>query len=150
MNPFTVSGCNVTGSRAKGMGNQTQTGFIKDATVHCDGWNIFRELFVACRFAQQPDSKSMETLLFLFPQFNYMAQKEEAYFKMLGPEDLQAPKMKEDSSRLVFSFLVQECVILSPSFSECFCLCHFLWCNFVSQVQGRSNSSSHSQDVSEQ
>ncbi|CAK6952205.1 regulator of G-protein signaling 18 [Scomber scombrus] len=41
----------------------------------------------------------METLLFLFPQFNYMAPKEEAYFKMLGPEDLQAPKMKNDTSR---------------------------------------------------
>ncbi len=31
-----------------------------------------------------------------------MATKEEAYFKMLGPEDLQAPKMKDDSSRLVY------------------------------------------------
>ncbi|XP_049454246.1 regulator of G-protein signaling 18 [Epinephelus fuscoguttatus] len=41
----------------------------------------------------------METLLFLFPQFNYMAPKEEAYFKMLGPEDLHAPKMKDDTSR---------------------------------------------------
>ncbi|KAM9322120.1 regulator of G-protein signaling 18 [Pholidichthys leucotaenia] len=41
----------------------------------------------------------METLLFLFPQFNYMAPKEEAYFKMLGPEDLQAPAMKDGSSR---------------------------------------------------
>ncbi|KAK2822103.1 hypothetical protein Q5P01_022168 [Channa striata] len=28
-----------------------------------------------------------------------MAPKEEAYFKMLGPEDLQAPKMKDDTSR---------------------------------------------------
>lgn len=42
----------------------------------------------------------MEALLFLFPQFNYMAPKEEAYFKMLAPDDLQSPKMKEDSSRL--------------------------------------------------
>ncbi|XP_060940316.1 regulator of G-protein signaling 18 [Limanda limanda] len=40
----------------------------------------------------------METLLLLFPQFNYMAPKEEAYFKMLSPEHLQAPKMKDDSS----------------------------------------------------
>ncbi|XP_055359859.1 regulator of G-protein signaling 18 [Betta splendens] len=40
----------------------------------------------------------MEMLLFLFPQFNYMAPKEEAHFKMLGPEDLQAPKMKDGSS----------------------------------------------------
>ncbi|XP_037315305.1 regulator of G-protein signaling 18 [Pungitius pungitius] len=41
----------------------------------------------------------MEALLFLFPQFNYMAPKEEVYFKILGPEDLQAPTMKDDSSR---------------------------------------------------
>uniref|UniRef100_A0A8C7XK38 Regulator of G protein signaling 18 n=1 Tax=Oryzias sinensis TaxID=183150 RepID=A0A8C7XK38_9TELE len=41
----------------------------------------------------------METLLFLFPQFTYMAPKEEAYFKMLGAEDVQAAKMKDDSSR---------------------------------------------------
>ncbi|XP_068605396.1 regulator of G-protein signaling 18 [Brachionichthys hirsutus] len=41
----------------------------------------------------------METLLFLFPQFSYMAPKEEAYFKMLGPDDSQAPKMKDDNSR---------------------------------------------------
>ncbi|XP_004079135.2 regulator of G-protein signaling 21 [Oryzias latipes] len=41
----------------------------------------------------------METLLFLFPQFTYMAPKEEAYFKMLGAEDAQAAKMKDDSSR---------------------------------------------------
>lgn len=53
----------------------------------------------------------METLLFLFPQFNYMAQKEEAYFKMLGPEDLQASKMKDDSSGLVFSDLIWEGVV---------------------------------------
>ncbi|KAK5614573.1 hypothetical protein CRENBAI_018527 [Crenichthys baileyi] len=41
----------------------------------------------------------METLLFLFPQFNYMAPKEEAYFKMFAVEDFQSPAMKEDSSR---------------------------------------------------
>ncbi|KAJ4937010.1 hypothetical protein JOQ06_001594 [Pogonophryne albipinna] len=41
----------------------------------------------------------METLLFLFPQFNYMAPKEEAYFKMFGPQHSQAPKMKDDFSR---------------------------------------------------
>ncbi|XP_034039694.1 regulator of G-protein signaling 18 [Thalassophryne amazonica] len=40
----------------------------------------------------------METLLFLFPQFNYLAPKEEAYFKMLGPDDLQTPKMKDNSN----------------------------------------------------
>uniref|UniRef100_A0A667YCD9 Regulator of G protein signaling 18 n=1 Tax=Myripristis murdjan TaxID=586833 RepID=A0A667YCD9_9TELE len=42
----------------------------------------------------------METLLFLFPQFNFLAPKEEAYFKMLGPEDLQTPRMKDDTTRL--------------------------------------------------
>ena len=61
---------------------------------------MFGKLFVACRFTRSTLC-SMETLLFLFPQFNYMARKEEAYFKMLSPEHLQAPKMKDDSSRLV-------------------------------------------------
>ncbi|KAM3866019.1 regulator of G-protein signaling 18 [Diretmus argenteus] len=42
----------------------------------------------------------METLLFLFPQFNFLATKEEAYFKMLCPEDLQTPRMKDDTARL--------------------------------------------------
>ncbi|XP_071773757.1 regulator of G-protein signaling 18 [Centroberyx gerrardi] len=42
----------------------------------------------------------METLLFLFPQFNFLAPKEEAYFKMLGPEDLQTARMKDDTTRL--------------------------------------------------
>ncbi|XP_037537530.1 regulator of G-protein signaling 18 [Nematolebias whitei] len=41
----------------------------------------------------------METLLFLFPQFNYMAPKEEAYFKMFAVGNLQTPAMKENSSR---------------------------------------------------
>lgn len=54
----------------------------------------------------------MEALLFLFPQFNYMAPKEEAYFKILSPEDLQAPTMKDDSSRLVCETL----------FSSVFCV----------------------------
>lgn len=36
----------------------------------------------------------METLVFLFPQLNFFAPKEEAYLKMLGPEDLLAPRMK--------------------------------------------------------
>lgn len=31
-----------------------------------------------------------------------MAPKEEAYFKMLGAEDAQAAKMKDDSSRSVW------------------------------------------------
>lgn len=30
-----------------------------------------------------------------------MAPKEEAYFKMFGPQHSQAPKMKDDFSRLV-------------------------------------------------
>ncbi|XP_076001023.1 regulator of G-protein signaling 18 [Genypterus blacodes] len=42
----------------------------------------------------------METLLFLFPQFNFLAPKEEAYFNMLGTERLQAPTMKDDTTRL--------------------------------------------------
>ncbi|XP_077415348.1 regulator of G-protein signaling 18 [Vanacampus margaritifer] len=41
----------------------------------------------------------METLVFLFPQFNFMAQKEEAYFKRLDPQDGQKATMKADSSR---------------------------------------------------
>uniref|UniRef100_A0A4W5NX47 Regulator of G protein signaling 18 n=1 Tax=Hucho hucho TaxID=62062 RepID=A0A4W5NX47_9TELE len=41
----------------------------------------------------------METLVFLFPQLNFLAPKEEAYFKMLGPEDLLAPRMKASNSR---------------------------------------------------
>ncbi|XP_077377049.1 regulator of G-protein signaling 18 [Festucalex cinctus] len=41
----------------------------------------------------------METLVFLFPQFNFMAQKEEAYFKRLDPQDGPEPTMKADSSR---------------------------------------------------
>ncbi|CAB1325834.1 unnamed protein product [Coregonus sp. 'balchen'] len=42
----------------------------------------------------------MEACVFLFPQFNFLAPKEEAYFKMLGPEDLKAPRMKDSNSRL--------------------------------------------------
>ncbi|XP_077581234.1 regulator of G-protein signaling 18 [Stigmatopora nigra] len=41
----------------------------------------------------------METLVFLFPQFNFMAQKEEACFKRLRPRDKQEPTMKADKSR---------------------------------------------------
>ncbi|XP_057714370.1 regulator of G-protein signaling 18 [Corythoichthys intestinalis] len=41
----------------------------------------------------------METFVFLFPQFNFMAQKEEAYFKSHGPRDKQEPTMKADKSR---------------------------------------------------
>ncbi|KAM4604962.1 regulator of G-protein signaling 18 [Polymixia lowei] len=42
----------------------------------------------------------MEMLIFLFPQFNFFAPKEEAYFRMLVPEDLQKPRMKDDTTRL--------------------------------------------------
>ncbi|XP_033839079.2 regulator of G-protein signaling 18 [Periophthalmus magnuspinnatus] len=41
----------------------------------------------------------METLLFLFPQFNYMAPKEEAYFKTLRPQDFLPVTMKEECGR---------------------------------------------------
>ncbi|XP_072297292.1 regulator of G-protein signaling 18 [Eucyclogobius newberryi] len=41
----------------------------------------------------------MKTLLLLFPQFNYMAPKEEPYFKTLGPQDFLPATMKEESSR---------------------------------------------------
>ncbi|XP_051944615.1 regulator of G-protein signaling 18 [Hippocampus zosterae] len=41
----------------------------------------------------------METLVFLFPQFNFMAQKEEAYFKRLDPQHRQEPTMKADGNR---------------------------------------------------
>ncbi|XP_067108874.1 regulator of G-protein signaling 18 [Osmerus mordax] len=44
----------------------------------------------------------METLVFLFPQLNYFfAAKEEEYFKMLGPEDLQAQRMKDKNTSAV-------------------------------------------------
>ncbi|XP_020318865.1 regulator of G-protein signaling 8 [Oncorhynchus kisutch] len=42
----------------------------------------------------------METLVYLFPQLNFFAPKEEAYFKMLCPEDLLAPRMKASNFRL--------------------------------------------------
>lgn len=65
----------------------------------------YDELFVASSLLLTLKNR-METLLFLFPQFNYMAQKEEAYFKMLVPEDSQAAKMKDDSSGFVESRLI--------------------------------------------
>ncbi|KAM7379003.1 hypothetical protein PAMP_004583 [Pampus punctatissimus] len=93
MKLFAVSGNTITGSKAKGMGNEMRARFKKDVVVHRMSylWPVTSH----ARYRQN----SMETLLFLFPQFNYMAPKEEAYFKMLGPEDLQAPKMKDDTSR---------------------------------------------------
>ncbi|KAJ8390443.1 hypothetical protein AAFF_G00103780 [Aldrovandia affinis] len=41
----------------------------------------------------------MQTFVFLFPQMNFSAQREEAYFKMLGPDDLLVTGAKEDKSR---------------------------------------------------
>lgn len=78
-----------------------------------DGWSsnscsrffFYSELFVASSLFLTLKNR-METLLFLFPQFNYLAQKEEAYFKMLVPEDSEAAKMKDDSSGLVDSRLI--------------------------------------------
>lgn len=43
-----------------------------------------------------------------------MAQKEEAYFKMLVPEDSQAAKMKDDSSGLVDSRLIWSLLNCAP------------------------------------
>lgn len=63
----------------------------------------------------------METLLLLFPQFSYTAQKEEVYFRMLGPGATQAVKMKDDSNRLAVlrpifcvdcSFLRMNCLVV--------------------------------------
>lgn len=59
--------------------------------------------------------------LFLFPQFNYMAPKEEAYFKMQGPEDLPASKMKEATNRWV------------PEAPSCFFCCFFFLRPFLIQ-----------------
>lgn len=55
-------------------------------------------------------SSSMETLLFLFPQFNYMAPKEEAYFKTLGPQHLLPARMKDETSRLVSGWYCLRCL----------------------------------------
>ncbi|KAL6489938.1 hypothetical protein MHYP_G00002830 [Metynnis hypsauchen] len=41
----------------------------------------------------------METFVFLFPQFNFSAPKEEVYFKMLGETELRASRMKDSNSR---------------------------------------------------
>ncbi|KAG5847429.1 regulator of G-protein signaling 18 [Anguilla anguilla] len=42
----------------------------------------------------------MQTFVFLFPQLNFSAPKEEAYFKMLGPDDLRVTGDNENKSRL--------------------------------------------------
>ncbi|KAJ8274484.1 hypothetical protein COCON_G00091090 [Conger conger] len=41
----------------------------------------------------------MQTFLFLFPQLNFSAPKEEAYFKMLGPDDLTVKGTNENTTR---------------------------------------------------
>lgn len=41
----------------------------------------------------------MQTFAFLFPQLNFSAPKEEAYFKMLGPDDLPVARASENKSR---------------------------------------------------
>ncbi|XP_051557533.1 regulator of G-protein signaling 18 [Myxocyprinus asiaticus] len=41
----------------------------------------------------------MKTFVFLFPQFNFSAPKEEAYFKMLSEDELLACRMKETHLR---------------------------------------------------
>ncbi|KAI1882896.1 hypothetical protein AGOR_G00239620 [Albula goreensis] len=41
----------------------------------------------------------MQAFVFLFPQLNFSAPKEEAYFKMLGPDDLPVAGTKENKSR---------------------------------------------------
>jgi len=44
----------------------------------------------------------MKIFVFLFPQFNFSAPKEEAYFKMLSEDELLACEMKENHSRYSF------------------------------------------------
>lgn len=63
-------------------------------------------LQAACSFAQPTAQSDMETLLLLFPQFSYTAQKQEAYCRMLGPEASRALKMKDGSSGLVLLSLI--------------------------------------------
>lgn len=46
--------------------------------------------------------KSMKIFVFLFPQFNFSAPKEEAYFKMLGEDELLACRMKDTHLRYSF------------------------------------------------
>lgn len=48
--------------------------------------------------------KSMETFVFLFPQFDFSAPKEEVSFKMLGETVWRATRMKDSQSRYVFFF----------------------------------------------
>ncbi len=46
----------------------------------------------------------MKIFVFLFPQFNFSAPKEEAYFKMLSEDELLACRMKETHLRYSFCF----------------------------------------------
>lgn len=44
----------------------------------------------------------MKVFVFLFPQFNFSAPKEEAYFKMLSDDELLACRMKDTHLRYSF------------------------------------------------
>lgn len=114
--------CSSTGSRTAGRGNEMWTGSIKvmmvgRATVAygLGFFLFFCGLYLWPRHFFLTLTNRMETLLFLFPQFNYMAQKEEAYFKMLVPEDSQAAKMKDDSSGWVDSHLIWSLLNCAPA-----------------------------------
>lgn len=52
----------------------------------------------------------MKIFVFLFPQFNFSAPKEEAYFKMLSEDELLACRMKE--THLRYSFFPHTFLIL--------------------------------------
>lgn len=54
----------------------------------------------------------MKIFVFLFPQFNFSAPKEEAYFKMLSEDELLACRMKE--THLRYSFFPHTFLILPP------------------------------------
>lgn len=56
--------------------------------------------------------KSMKIFVFLFPQFNFSAPKEEAYFKMLSEDELLACRMKDTNLR--YSFFSYTFLKLTP------------------------------------
>lgn len=80
-------------------GNETRTGFIKGEGT---GRGSGSPPFSPCGPQPRSGQADMETLLLLFPQFGNTAQKEEVYFRMLGP----GATMKDDSSRSVLSCLI--------------------------------------------
>lgn len=47
----------------------------------------------------------METFVFLFPQFDFSAPKEEVCFKMLGETVWRATRMKDSHSRYVIYYI---------------------------------------------